>query len=293
MDFINSCEAKREEKHVDILIKVKTKENKILPIIIENKVNSGENGKNKDQTTTYFAWAEEEFRNKPEYYNPVYVYLEPCFKLTYPKQKEYIHITYQHLVDYVIEPVLNVCSDEKSIENIRNYLQCLSFQNDFAKGDKIMAISTEERKIIEEFKKENKNLIEIVINSLDDIDDITKTKILSAVRDNTKYSFNGKEDLAKNRTVLEIVKKYKEDKNPSFDELKNAFPDKLQGSSHVVMKKNDVRSNLFRNYFINEVIKLSDGTEVVVSNQWGKDNIDKLLKRANELGYTVEKSEKD
>jgi hypothetical protein len=47
----------KKSKYVDLVIEVTTKEH-ILPIIIENKVESDENGTNKDQTKEYFAWFE-------------------------------------------------------------------------------------------------------------------------------------------------------------------------------------------------------------------------------------------
>jgi hypothetical protein len=64
-DFITAVTIHREfpvpvnnsTKYIDLLIEVTTKD-KILPIIIENKVESKENGSNNDQTVVYFDWCE-------------------------------------------------------------------------------------------------------------------------------------------------------------------------------------------------------------------------------------------
>lgn len=69
-DFIKELTVAREfpvpigdkTKYIDILIEIKTSE-KILPIIIENKVESKENGSNNDQTVVYYDWCESEKYN--------------------------------------------------------------------------------------------------------------------------------------------------------------------------------------------------------------------------------------
>ena len=212
-NFIKSVDVQREYNNIDILLEIKT-EDKALPIIIENKVDSKENGKHGDQTTVYFKFAEKKYSDRKCYYEPIYIFLSPAYNKTIPKQQEFMHVSYQNLVDYVIEPVLKLCQNENSKNNIKTYLQCLSFQNDNDKGDKIMAISSEEKKIIDDFINENRDLISIVIESLEDVPDEVKEKLKTSVRDNTYYEFEGIKDLGKGRLVLEVVKKYCNDNNP-------------------------------------------------------------------------------
>ena len=107
-------------------------------------------------------------------------------------------------------------------------------------------------------------------------------------RDKTKYVFEGKVCL-KNRLVLEIVKRYvSEHPQINFDELREVFFDKLQGSFGVVRKKESIEEKRVR-YFVkpDDVIKLSD-CECVVSNQWGKGNIQNILVLAKSLDYKIE-----
>lgn len=282
-DFIKSVEVQREYNNIDILIEITTKD-KILPIIIENKVDSKENGKHGDQTTVYFNFAEKKYSDRKFYYEPIYIFLSPAYNKTTPKQKEFMHVRYQNLVDYVIEPILKLCQNENSRSNIKTYLQCLSFQNDNEKGDKIMAISSEEKKIIDDFISENRNLISIVIESLDDVPDEVKEKLKTSVRDNTYYEFEGIKGLGKGRLVLEVVKKYCNDNNPkSYSELEKVFPKSLRGTkkgkgvialeSTVSDKDKGIGPNSHRRYFVDDAIKLTSGEKVLVCTEWGIGNI--------------------
>jgi hypothetical protein len=90
--------------------------------------------------------------------------------------------------------------------------------------------------------------------------------------------------------VLEIVNKYvREHSAIAFKELQTVFFDKLQGSFGVVRKRNVIEEQKQIRYFCkkNDVITLDDGTEVVVSNQWGKDNIKSFIVFAKSLGYEI------
>lgn len=298
--FIVEASVWREEKNIDILIEVKTKE-KILPIIIENKVESKENGKKGNQTVEYFKWGEDHYKDRDKYFEPIYIFLFPEYN-SKVKQKEerYLRMTYQELVDFVIEPSMNTCECVNSVNNFRIYLQCLSYQEDNEKGDCTMAISSEERKILKSFIDENKNLICAVLNELkDEIDPTIISNIKNSVRDFSDYSFNG-EKYRKGRLVLAVVKKYvEENPNVAYKGLKAAFPDNLQGSLGVVISKNDFLAKNKKNktlnsrYYINtgDSIKLSDGTEVYVCSQWGgSTNFPNFLKHATtSLKYTITK----
>jgi hypothetical protein len=95
----------------------------------------------------------------------------------------------------------------------------------------------------------------------------------------------------KNRLVLEVVKKYvSEHSGITFDELHDVFYDKLQGSFGVVRMKSDIEQQKQIRYFYKDedTITLDDGTEVVVSNQWGKDNIKAFVVLAKSFGYEIQ-----
>lgn len=121
--------------------------------------------------------------------------------------------------------------------------------------------------------------------------------------DYTKYHFNGKRDLSKNRLVLEVVRKYIND-NPDIDyvTLKKIFPNYLQGSIGVIKNvseieewendgRNETRSDRF---FINEndVLTLKND-KVYVSSQWGIKNTPNFINYVKknldyEIMYTKE-----
>ena len=109
-------------------------------------------------------------------------------------------------------------------------------------------------------------------------------------RDKTKYIIDGRTCL-KNRLVLEVVKKYvAEHAGITLDELRNVFYDKLQGSFGVVRTKSDIEQQKQIRYFYKDAdtITLDDGTKIVVSNQWGKDNIKAFVVLAKSFGYEIQ-----
>ena len=114
-----------------------------------------------------------------------------------------------------------------------------------------------------------------------------------ASKDTTQYLFDGKK-LGKGRLALAIVKRHVE-ANPAitFAELEKAFPKSCQGSVGVIAtaeQANQIYSTSGRKrHFLDpeDLIQLQDVT-AAISSQWGTGNIDRLLKRAKELGYTVQ-----
>ncbi len=294
--FIIGAEVDREIENIDIHILVKTKD-KILPIVIENKVKSKENGKSKDQTVQYFKWSEDKYNDKNKYYAPIYIFLFPEYK-SKVKQKDYhyLRMTYQELVDYVIEPSLYLCADSESKNNIKIYLQCLSYQDDNEKGDCSMAISSEEKRILDDFIKENKNLLCSVLNELsDEVDSSVLNKITKTFRDYTTYKFDEKV-FNKTRLVHAVIQKFVDDNNiTNIDDLKRAFPDEIQGSKGVVkldseVSKKDRGEGGQKRYLVDAPITLYSGETVLVCSQWGIDNIVNFIKAANDAGYLIEKA---
>ena len=74
---------------IDILISLSFKgSDKVLPIVIENKVLSTENDENKKtksakknkQTEKYYDWAEEKYKDKTKYETPILIFLAPDFE---------------------------------------------------------------------------------------------------------------------------------------------------------------------------------------------------------------------
>lgn len=286
--FIESASVRREDHNIDILIEIKTKE-KTLPIIIENKVDSKENGKNKDQTQVYFDYAEKRYADDTKYFKPIYVFLVPLYNKTSPKCDAYLITNYQKLVDYVIQPIMYACTNEVSKQNIKIYLQSLSFQKDNEKGDEIMAISEEEREILKSFIKENKDIFDNAIELLD-LSPAEKDRFREATAnsaDTTQYSLNGSDPMGKGRLVLAVVKLYC-DEHPDcdFNALKDAFPNTLGKSKKkgiVSLEQNvsDEDKGIkggHKRYFVDDPITLQSSQEkVLVSNQWDIDGIKRFI----------------
>ena len=108
-------------------------------------------------------------------------------------------------------------------------------------------------------------------------------------RDYTKYTVKGLgENLNKRQLVFEIVKDYVEKIKPSYDELTAVFKDEIQGSKGFIRKAAKVEDP--KRFNTKMPLKIKYGVEVVVSNQWGSENILKFIELVESLGYTVEKN---
>lgn len=120
----------------------------------------------------------------------------------------------------------------------------------------------------------------------------------NSLKDFSKYRFNGKV-YGKGKLVLAVMKEFIEDKvDCTFSELERYWPWKIQGT-----KKIGVFTNLetaheiyeswkYKRHYLNpdQIIELSDGVAIAVSNQWGVGNIDKFIKKARNYGFVIEES---
>ena len=112
-------------------------------------------------------------------------------------------------------------------------------------------------------------------------------------KDYSKFLYNGLE-YNKGRLVNAVVKHYVEERSPvTFAELKNDFPDHLQGSFGVFETKEkavDIYQRWgHKRHYINadEQIKLEDQI-ICTCNQWNPENIKAFLNQANSLGQKIE-----
>jgi hypothetical protein len=113
-------------------------------------------------------------------------------------------------------------------------------------------------------------------------------------KDFSKFKFNGK-SYNKGRLVNAVIKKVVED-NPkiTFSELKQKFPDRVQGSMGVFDLKEKAeeifeRTNRIRYYIKpDEVIQLADNVLISTSTQWHPDNIKAFIEQEKKRGYKVE-----
>jgi len=118
-------------------------------------------------------------------------------------------------------------------------------------------------------------------------------------RDFTKYRFENK-TYGKGQLVLAVITHHvSQNPNITFAELKNAFPNDCQvdvgskrKSGSVFTTVKEAYSSGTKRHFTNsdQIIRLSDGTHIAVSDQWGVKNIPNFRKYAEKLGYKIVES---
>ena len=228
---------------------------KKISIIIENKIYSKEN---KEQTQIYFNYHQ---GKKLEEEVCLYVYLTP------PANKDakcpaFVHLTYQDLLDSILEPLLvqsNLSDRTKFI--LTEYINNLSIPSDYIdeknitkKARTIMAINTKERELLQSFWDKHLDLFITALTSIatdenSSVEDrkaasdiVKKVQKINNRKDYSKYSINGTGCYGKGVIPAETIRTYINDhQNISYEELVNLFPDKLQGSFGVIKRLQDVK----------------------------------------------------
>ncbi len=121
---------------------------------------------------------------------------------------------------------------------------------------------------------------------------VQKTSLKTGTLDTTKYIFNG-DRFGKNRLVLAVVKHYQfKNPNVNYKDLENAFPKKEVGRDVFKYKNIVTKAEIDgKRYFMkdSETLFLKDGSEVVVSTQWGAGN---MKGRAGDIIPFIEHAQK-
>ncbi len=130
------------------------------------------------------------------------------------------------------------------------------------------------------------------------IRDTTKKTILSKKgKDYTKYIFKGQK-FGKGRLVLAVVTDYvKNNQSISFPELKTIFPDEIQYDSFMNQKYGIIQTeslvrdqNWDKHFFTNDNEKINlHGTTILISREWGANNISQFLRSAENAGIQIKK----
>jgi hypothetical protein len=116
--------------------------------------------------------------------------------------------------------------------------------------------------------------------------------------DRTRFTLDGQsEEYGKGRTVLEVVRKYVgQHPEATFDEVRQVFPDDLQGTYHqfstdgrcVIKRLKDVKDE--KRFHVEEKDRIEImGEPVVVSREWNIENFNNFIEKARELGFEIEK----
>ena len=110
--------------------------------------------------------------------------------------------------------------------------------------------------------------------------------------DFTKYTLEGiPNKLNKTRLVQRVIESYCENNELNYTSLKSIWPDDLQGGKGVVRLHSEIDEPNERNYYMDSPITLSDGSKVVVCNQWGKSNISNFINCAVNAGFKIKEEE--
>ena len=262
-----------------------------LKIVIENKVYSDKHG---NQTQTYFDYYESIKENQEKV---LYIYLTPPTSIADADCPEFLHITYQDLLEHVFEPIRRRIDISKRTQFILNeYISSLSIPADVIEDKNvthiqtsILAIGMEEKELLQAFWDKNKRLIIAALTAISSDDDDAK-KLLQNLsqRDFSKYMVNGNGPYCKNRTVEAAVKLYLEKNNDTtIDELKKIFPDNLRRTFGVIRSCHDEIKDKTR-YFEAEHPETKE--KFFICNQWGQytnDFVDYV--NAADLGIRIEK----
>lgn len=283
---ITHCEVETEKfvkvnkskGRVDIFIDFNSiccgKEQRVM-LIIENKVYSCEHD---SQTEIYH-----DYFDKDEFdgVRKIYLFLTPPNHKNEADCKEYIHITYQDLMDNVFEPLLKKSDDASRAKTVlEEYVKSLTLPMDQlidCDGTKtlkstILAISMEEKELLRKFWDNHKDLIIAAINIISEVDDETRSSSAKEAinnlskRDYSKYSVNGEGCYGKGRMVEAVVNKYVE-LNPQTTilKLKEVFYDKLQGT---VLIEDSTKNIKDMKRFYKSANKIEE-KNFYISNQWG------------------------
>ena len=136
---------------------------------------------------------------------------------------------------------------------------------------------------------------EVQLGNFEQSDRINKSNQVG--RDRTRYIINDNTiPLAKNRFVLEFVKKYLRQKPSDYNDLKKIFRDEYQGSIGVINELDFVKEKYAnksnKRHFTapSEILQSQDGVRFVVSTEWGKGNINNIVDLARREGFHIEES---
>lgn len=306
-----------EMGRIDILVELEivTDCTNRVRLVIENKVLSSEG---KDQTNRYYNY----FENINDDYLNIYVYLTAISSLDLEElsspeceNSHFIQINYQSLVDNLFEPALKQNISSVAAFYINQYIQSLSqpsFENegsDFERG-LIMAIGTEERKLLEKFWTGNQKIILAALYAISsdpnqdkDVRDSVKealSTITTSGRDRGLIiiKYNGKEyariqkaDLGY-KTVL-LLQEY----NLIDENILSWMKEDTSCGYKLIKQKEEVLPNevKYRKYRINNEPELViDNIGYYIARNWGVNNIDKLINQIKQkfpqIEYIVEKS---
>ena len=307
IDLFIECTLRREETPLEA---------EKYCVTIENKVYSSEGER---QTQDYYEGISAEFANTGK--KLIFVYLTPYQyeeletdnrQKKQPKCKAFIQISYQYLLDYVIQPCMSMDMPNDARVFMQNYIRCLDdtsyYEDEDEKGKRnrrggsVMAVSEEVRELLFMFGDENEKLIsaynDLFMTKEDKEKFNQKREAEKAKRDNSKYLIgDDPTPYTKSEIALKIFQCYVEEhKDIDFAGLKKAFP---IGGKNVFMEIQDAKRDADTQstdndklFHFDAPITLGDESVIVVYKQWGSGpKFSQLIDCANENRLRVRKED--
>ena len=268
----------RIDVYIKIAITRKTKLGKFnYEIIIENKIGSSEGDKptgkyakpiegqkiddvfNKTQTERYFmACTHEERENKPND-GSIFVYLTPDLETT-PNSPYFIHITYQDVLDNIIEPLLlpDVNTSDRVRLLLEEYISSLSLpayeQSDDSeentqqiKNAIIMAVRSKEREHLSDlWNKKYKDLLTSAIDAYNQTDG----EVLQNPGNQILKQF-----CEVNKELIIAILRVAVESNPNDSELKEAYKDLIRQKHDYSTFKINNEKEYQKGLFFLEIVK--------------------------------------
>lgn len=113
-----------------------------------------------------------------------------------------------------------------------------------------------------------------------------------SLKDYTQYVFQNN-SYNKRKLVLAVIKYWIENNKPkNLAELLIAFPqeNKSGGMFAQLIDAQEIynRQGIYRHFLgANEIISFPDNTQYAISNQWGKENIEKFIEQVKKIGIEI------
>lgn len=301
---------------IDIFITCRANVNDVernINIVIENKIASPEttkcfdkDGKKIDkhnargtktilyQTEAYYQYVTEKYKNGIN----LFVFLKPTIKLENIERAEckcgkYIQINYQELLDCILQPVCEqkgITSEDRF--RLKDYIKALGKpfetdndkENDSNKHIIIMAMDQKERELLNDFFKNNENLIRAAIDALGN-EELSK-KMADEPRKShprNSYSINQKG----NYSMYEVLEAFVRFRLDNYPVSVRDIDDEIKG----FLNSNRVNLSDTRDIEVCQegkklhgtcTFKSRDGQEIRYTKQWGDGNTNTTFTRFRE-----------
>lgn len=265
-----------------------------LEIFIENKIDSTEGNSKISGKLEHLTPEEETYRNKKQteryYYacgkehnlrktpfdgeKTLQLFVFLTAREQKPEDKHFVTVSYQDLVDFILEPYLNRDAlDAHTSMAVKEYLRILGNP---LNNMTIMATTSEEKELLIDFYTRNEDLfrraLEVMMNNAEtEEEEKNYASMLSSItkkRPRRYFQINGSEKELKMFEVVAEFVKYLLQKGKNFEEVDNIIKDYTKENvCHVSSNRSEVRraeKSFESNY---------NGVPFYVTKEWGLGSI--------------------